>query len=348
MVYLREIIRNNKTQIIQYNNIETVAYLYASSSIQSTQIEDINFELSPEESTALDGYLNNPDSHEKIISIISKPPIKGIDATSNIFKFAGLYLGAKDHLKNKLVERFNSADIKEQFFLSKIETSLNSLLSENLILNLNNPFSVILNKLFGLNQVSEADMNLALITIAENDLDIYTLLLIEDFEKHLLEIKFISKSVEEVLRDVFDNFSNAIQKIIKDRRKGHSEFEIKDEYDVQDILYVIIKSFFPNMRDEDPIPKVGGKSTKIDLILREEKILIEVKMIKEKDSNETHFIEQLKVDFESYHKCIWLEKLFCFVYDPFRKTRDISNFNDLNGTRTKGEHNFEVEVIVVN
>ena len=151
MVYLREIIRNNKTQIIQYNNIETVAYLYASSSIQSTQIEDINFELSPEESTALDGYLNNPDSHEKIISIISKPPIKGIDATSNIFKFAGLYLGAKDHLKNKLVERFNSADIKEQFFLSKIETSLNSLLSENLILNLNNPFSVILNKLFSPN-----------------------------------------------------------------------------------------------------------------------------------------------------------------------------------------------------
>jgi hypothetical protein len=116
---------------------------------------------------------------------------------------------------------------------------------------------------------------------------------------------------------------------------------------VQDVLYVILKSIFPTLRDEDPIPKVGAKSTKIDLILRNEKILIEVKMIKAKDSNETHFIEQLKVDFESYHECQWLDKLFCFVYDPFKKTKDLSNFNDLNGERKKGNHSFDVELIVV-
>ena len=106
MVYLREIIKNNKEYISQYNNIETVAYLYASSSFNSTQIENINFELTPEEIVALDGYLNKPDAYEKIISIISKPPIKGIDATSNIFKFSGLYLGAKKQLRDKLIERF--------------------------------------------------------------------------------------------------------------------------------------------------------------------------------------------------------------------------------------------------
>jgi hypothetical protein len=348
MVYLREIIKKNKTQISQYNNIETVAYLYASSSMQSTQIENNTFELSPEEFVALDGYLNKSDSYEKIISIISKPPIKGIDATSNIFKFTGLYLGAKEQLKDKLIERFNKGDLKEQFFLSKIEPSLNKLLIDNLSIDLNNPFSVLVNKLFEINDVSEDNINLALREIVNYDLDIHSLLLLEDFEKLLLEVKFISKNSEEILRDVFYNFPNAVQKIINNRRKGHPEFLIKDEYDVQDILYVIVKSFFPNMRDEDPIPKVGGKSTKIDLILREEKILIEVKMIKAKDTNETHFIEQLKVDFESYHKCIWLEKLFCFVYDPFKKTRDISNFNDLNGQRTKGKHNYDVEVIVVN
>jgi hypothetical protein len=93
---------------------------------------------------------------------------------------------------------------------------------------------------------------------------------------------------------------------------------------------------------------VGAKSTKIDLILREEKVLIEVKMIKERDSNETEFIEQLKKDFESYHQCQWLEKLFCFVYDPNRKTRDLANFMDLNGERSKNGHSFSVEVIVAN
>lgn len=346
MVYLREVIKNNKKYISQYNNIETVAYLYAS--FQSNQIENINFELSPEETVALDGYLNKPDTYQKISSIISKSPIKGIDATSNIFKFSGLYLGAKDQLKDKLIERFQKGNIKEKFFLSKVEPSLKDSLTQSLKLDLIDPFSVLINKLFEVNDVSEEDINNALKLIISADLDIYTLLLLEEIENQLLQVKFISKTPEEVLRDIFYNFPNAVQKIIKNRRKGHLEFEIKDEYDVQDILYVIIKSIFPNMRDEDPIPKVGGKSTKIDLILRDEKILVEVKMIKEKDANETHFIEQLKVDFESYHKCVWLEKLFCFVYDPFKKTRDISNFNDLNGKRTKGEHNYNVEVIVVN
>ncbi|WP_425629622.1 hypothetical protein [Cellulophaga lytica] len=348
MVYLREIIKINKEYISQYNNIETVAYLYASSSFQSTQLENINFDLSPDETVALDGYLNNPETYDKVIAIIAKPPIKGIDATSNIFKFSGLYLGAKDQLKDKLIERFQKGNTKEQFFLSKVEPSLKDLLIQNLNLDLDDPFSVLANKLFEVNEVSESDINNALTSIISSDLDIYTLLLLEEIESQLLQVKFISKTSEEVLRDIFYNFPNAVQKIIKNRRKGHPEFAIKDEYDVQDILYVIIKSIFPNMRDEDPIPKVGGKSTKIDLILREEKILIEVKMIKETDSNETHFIEQLKVDFESYHKCVWLEKLFCFVYDPYKKTRDISNFNDLNGKRTKGKHNYNVEVIVVN
>ena len=120
-------------------------------------------------------------------------------------------------------------------------------------------------------------------------------------------------------RDVLNNFSNAIQKTIRGRRLNHPNFKIEDEYDVQDILYVILKSTFPNLRDEDPIPKAGGKSTKADLIVKEEKILIEVKMMKAKNSNETHFIEQLKVDFESYHESRWLKKLFCFVYDPYKK-----------------------------
>ena len=70
MVYLREIIKKNRNLISQYNNIETVAYLYASD--QYAEIKNIIFDLSPEESIALEGYLNKPDSYKKILSIISK------------------------------------------------------------------------------------------------------------------------------------------------------------------------------------------------------------------------------------------------------------------------------------
>jgi len=345
MVYLREILMHNKAKFIQFKNIEVAAYLYAQS---FDELPNHSFELSPEEEVALIGYKKETVDISKVVSIVSKAPIKGISAISNIYKFAGLYLSAKNELSQQLKEKYQQSDLKQKYFLSKIEPSLQIQLSKE-VLELNDSLAVLINTVYDTKTVNETELNTALQIVTSGiDIDVQLQILLEDIERTLLQTKFVNKTADELVRDILNNFSNAIQKIISGRRLNHPDFKIEDEYDVQDISYVILKSIFPNLREEDPIPKVGGKSTKIDLILREEKILIEVKMIKAKDSNETHFIEQLKVDFESYHECKWLRKLFCFVYDPYKKTRDISNFNDLNGERTKGEHNFNVEVIVAN
>lgn len=346
MVYLREILKHNKAKLIQFKNIELAAYLYVQS---FEELPNHSFELSPEEEVALIGYKKESIDISKVVSIVSKAPIKGISATSNIYKFAGLYLSAKNELCQQLKDKYQHSDLKQKYFLSKIEPSLKIQLSKEVMEMNNDHLSILIKNIYDTNTVKELELNSALQSITSGtDIDVQSQILLEDIESTLLQTKFVNKNADEVVRDVLNNFSNAIQKIISGRRLNHPNFKIEDEYDVQDISYVILKSIFPNLREEDPIPKVGAKSTKIDLILREEKILIEVKMIKAKDSNETHFIEQLKADFESYHECKWLRKLFCFVYDPYKKTRDISNFYDLNGERTKGEHNFNVEVIVTN
>lgn len=346
MVYLREILKHNKAKLIQYKNIELAAYLYAQS---FEELPNHSFELSPEEEVALIGYKKESIDIPKVVSIVSKAPIKGISATSNIYKFAGLYLSAKNELSQQLKDKYQYSDLKQKYFLSKIEPALKIQLSKEVLELNNDPLSILIKNIYDTNTVKETELNSALQSItSRTDIDVQSQILLEDIESTLLQTKFVNKNADEVVRDVLNNFSNAIQKIISGRRLNHPVFNIEDEYDVQDISYVILKSIFPNLREEDPIPKVGAKSTKIDLILREERILIEVKMIKAKDSNETHFIEELKVDFESYHECKWLRKLFCFVYDPYKKTRDVSNFYDLNGERTKGEHNFNVEVIVTN
>ncbi len=346
MVYLREILRHNKAKLIQYKNIELAAYFYVQS---FEELSNHAFELSPDEEIALIGYKKEFVEVSKVNSIISKPPVKGFSATSNIYKFAGLYLSAKENLQQQLREKFEQSDLKQKYFLTKIEPTLKAQLQKE-VLDLNNQsLAILIKTVFDTDRVNEKEVNTALQSVTSNtEIDVQIQILLEDLESTLLSIRYNNKSAEEVVRDILNNFSNAIQKIIKNRRKDHPNFIIEDEYDVQDILYVILKSIFPNMRDEDAIGKVGAKTTKIDLIIREERILVEVKMIKENDSNETHFIEQLKVDFESYHECKWLSKLFCFVYDPYKKTRDISNFNDLNGDRIKGDHQFNVEVIVVN
>lgn len=343
MVYLREIIKQTRLKFLQYKNIELVAYLSITS---PSELETIDFELSPDEEIALKGYKNEIVNSDKVASIISKPSIKGIDATSNIYKFSGLYLASKDKLKKTLLDKYSKSNLKQKYFLSKIEPDIVIQLKKDILEFSSDSTSILIKLILGFDSPTENDLDLAIADILTNDPDVQTQILFEDLEKVLMRIKYVNKDSEELVRDILNNFCNAIQKIIKDRRKEHQVFKIEDEYDVQDILYVILKSTFPNLKDEDPIPKLGGRSTKIDLILKEEKILIEVKMIKDSDKNELHFIDQLKVDFESYHECKWLKKLFCFVYDPYNKTRDISNFQDLDGDRIKGEHKFNVELIV--
>lgn len=346
MVYLREILKHNRTKLIQYKNIELAAYLYVQS---FEELPNHSFELSPDEEIALIGYKREAVEVFKVVSIISKAPVKGLSAISNVYKFAGLYLSAKSELSQQLKEKYQQSDLKQKYFLTKIEPSLKAQLENEVIALQNQPLAVLIKTIFDKGRVNETELNTALQSVAiEINIDVQLQILLEDIESALLNIRYINKSADELVKGILNNFSNAIQKIIKNRRKDHPDFKIEDEYDVQDILYVILKSVFPSLRDEDAIAKVGAKTTKIDLIIRDERILVEVKMIKEKDSNETNFIEQLKVDFESYHECKWLRKLFCFVYDPHKKTRDISNFNDLNGERIKGEHNFNVEVIVAN
>jgi len=346
MVYLREIIQQNRNKILQFKNIETVAYLYF---YNPTEFGLYDFILTPEEEIALKGYKREKVDEDKIVSIISKRPIKGMDAASNIYKIAGLYLAAKEKVYKELQKKFNYGNLRQKYFLFKIEPDLEEKLKKCLYtIKQEDPILILLKKLFKIDEITEDQLDNAIKQIIQENIDVQTQIIIEDLENALLKIRYINKDAEELIRDILNNFSNAVQKIIKERRKDHLCFEIKDEYDVQDILYVILKSVFSNLKEEDPIPKVGGKSSKIDLILREEEILIEVKMIRQSAKDEFEFIKQLKIDFESYHECIWLKKLFCFVYDPFKKIKDINNFYDLNGQRVKGNHKFDVEVIVAN
>lgn len=344
MVYLNDIIKSRRDAIIQINNIECAAYIALR---DHNELSTFSFDLSPQEEVALKGYKQDLVDEDVVKEILSKKPIKGVDATSNIYKFSGLYLAAKEVSKQAFINKFNNANLRQKYFLALIEPDLMESLKSQVETSKSSVDSSILKQIL-LPDTSISDIEDSILSLIKEDIGVQELLMLEDLEKALLKTKYINLSAEEVVRNILHQFGNSIQKIISNRRKNHANFEINDEYDVQDILYVILKCVFPNLRDEDPIPKVGAKSTKIDLILREEKILIEAKMIKTSDSNETHFIEQLKVDFESYHECQWLEKLFCFVYDPFKKTKDIKNFHDLNGLRKKNNHEYNVEVIVIN
>lgn len=340
MVYLREIIQRAQANLAETNSIEYVAYLF----LRHPSRLSGNFELTPEEELALKGYRNETVEAHLIKVVAEKKPIKGVNALLNVYKLAGLYLASKGILSQDLKTKFANSDLRQKYFLYLIEPDLKTDIVQAIsCAELSNDNNIIRKILF---PESETEIDAALQLFIQIDIGVQELLILEDLEKALLKIKYISKGAEELVMDILHSFGNAVKKVVTQRRKDHPEFKITDEYDVQDMLYVVIKSVFPNLRAEDPIPKVGAKSTKIDLILREERILIEVKMLKEKDTNETEFIEQLKIDFESYHECQWLQHLYCYVYDPFSKTKDANNFKSLAGERVKNGHIYDVEIIL--
>lgn len=346
MVYLIDIINRLKEQILQRDNLDTLAYLYLSN---SKKLKNYTIErFAGAEEVAACGYKEIQLEEERINREIQRSPIKGISFADNVFKLMGFQLASGRSLYSQVEKKFATTSLKNKYFISKFETGFTEQLKDHVTDS--TPLEIVISRILGfplpIEKVQKAIHDISL----EAD-DVIDLIILEDFHKQelasqIIEKRYVDKDARSLIIGILNEFSNGVVKISKDRRKGHPEFLIEDEYDVQDLLYLILKTIFPTLKEEDPTPRVGHKSNRIDLILREEGILIEVKMIKEKDSNEKKFVEELKVDIQSYYECKWLKHLICFVYDPYGKTRDKQNFYDLNGTQTIKGVTFYVDVIL--
>lgn len=100
------------------------------------------------------------------------------------------------------------------------------------------------------------------------------------------------------------------------RRHGdRPTLTIADEYDVQDLLHAILRLHFDDVRPEEHSPSYAGRASRVDFLLKAERIVIEVK--KTRPSLKPGDLgEQLIVDRARYQAHPGCETLVCFVYDP--------------------------------
>jgi hypothetical protein len=96
--------------------------------------------------------------------------------------------------------------------------------------------------------------------------------------------------------------------------------QVNDEYDVQDLLRGILAGLFGDVRGEEPTPSHGGLASRMDLFLKNEKIVIETKMTRA-GLTQRKVAEELAVDKEFYRSHDGCCVLVCFVYDPGRHLR---------------------------
>lgn len=126
----------------------------------------------------------------------------------------------------------------------------------------------------------------------------------------------------ELLNRIFKKFHLvAIQ--LQKRRKGKQLFLIENETDVQDLLRALLTPFFENIRPEEPTPSVAGQYARIDFILKDQKIAIEVKIAFEGHLDSKIF-DELHSDFLRYEENRDCNVLICFIYDPDFKLKNAS------------------------
>ena len=99
------------------------------------------------------------------------------------------------------------------------------------------------------------------------------------------------------------------------RHRGRDALRITDEYDVQDLMRALLALHFDDVRDEEWTPSYAGNSSRIDFLLKPERIVVEAKMTRP-GLNQRQVTDELIVDKERYRSHPDCGTLICFVYDP--------------------------------
>ncbi|SIL79256.1 Uncharacterised protein [Mycobacteroides abscessus subsp. abscessus] len=104
------------------------------------------------------------------------------------------------------------------------------------------------------------------------------------------------------------------------RRHGNRDtIKISDEYDTQDLLrsllvVFLLVVFFEDVREEAATPEYAGGSTRIDFILPDFKVAIEVKKTRDSMTKKS-LADELIIDRDRYSTDPRVGHLICLVFD---------------------------------
>ena len=148
-------------------------------------------------------------------------------------------------------------------------------------------------------------------------------------------LKNLSQEQPETLSGIENivQICNSFHTVARQLRERHSNREtltIDDEYDVQDLFHALLKIFFNDVRPEDSVPGYAGASSRVDFLIPQEKIVVEIKKTRN-GLGAKEIGSQLLIDIARYQSHPNCRNLVCFVYDPEAKIGNPKGLeNDLN------------------
>ncbi|AZB34251.1 PD-(D/E)XK nuclease domain-containing protein [Chryseobacterium bernardetii] len=353
--WIPDIIKKNTDRVFEYPTVQEFCFykLYNKAKLENLQVDKLSGE---EEILAAKGYKSLTPTPEEL-SIVNKPENNRIAHYKyDKYKLIGICLAhGKNGLPYEYLQNFVlTASVLELFLIQKFFPEFKDAFNIKLSSIKDNNLSVKLLKYIFLNN-SDENIDNIITGLSSNDLEteeILTLMELQSFYSKMAVQQVIYKDLtaKDLIIAILKNFENSIKKISdKAMRYGKEKqnravISINDEYDVQDLLYIPLKSIFPEIKYEDDIGNYGGSAKRLDFYLREEGIIIEVKHINIADDKK--YTKQMKEDLQSYHVVNKLNDIIFFIYAP-NAIQDINNFNELQNIQTIHDKTFNVIVIVV-
>jgi hypothetical protein len=121
--------------------------------------------------------------------------------------------------------------------------------------------------------------------------------------------------------------------VLRNRQRERPPFVIEDEYDLQDLLHGILRLHFDDVRAEDYAPERAGGRSRIDFVLKSERLVVEAKMTRVR-LGAREVGNELIIDIERYRSHPDCAALLAIVYDPDQRIVNARTLEaDLSGTR---------------
>jgi REase_DpnII-MboI len=112
-------------------------------------------------------------------------------------------------------------------------------------------------------------------------------------ERAYPDVEFLTSSLRRL-------GSGALRPLIR-RRRDRRGVSINDEYDLQDAVEMLLRSLYSDVRLEEATPSSAGTSSRMDLLLREDGIAVEVKVVV-RDRSERQVKREILEDVEDYRR----------------------------------------------
>jgi len=150
-----------------------------------------------------------------------------------------------------------------------------------------------------------------------------------------------SRDSIEIVKEICEKFDVIARRLIT-RRKDRPALTMDDEYDVQYLLQALLLLHFSDVRAEECTPSFAGAASRMDFLLKDDAISIEVKRPRN-GLKDTELRNQLIVDIEAYQAHPSCQHLICFAYDPEHL---IKNPRAIENDLSRHHDNIDVSVLI--